>query len=117
MPFGVDGLCLARLYLPSASLSGGSNCAGAQLARGRDTPRISQGMTRVIALAFAGSSDEAMAPPDGLIEAAEATDNPYVLSFALLAYGIAFREADPVRARDALRRGLAIAQDSGNRDQ
>ena len=42
-------------------------------------------------------------------------DNPYALSFALLAYGIAFRNADPVRARDALRRGLAIAQDSGNR--
>ena len=29
--------------------------------------------------------------------------------------GIAFRDADPVRALDALRRGLVIAQDSGNR--
>ena len=28
---------------------------------------------------------------------------------------MAFRDADPVRARDALRRGLVIAQDSGNR--
>ena len=27
----------------------------------------------------------------------------------------AFRDADPVRARDALRRGLVIAQNSGNR--
>ena len=33
----------------------------------------------------------------------------------LLAYGFAFRDADPVRALDALRRGLVIAQDSGNR--
>ena len=56
-----------------------------------------------------------MAAADGLIEAAEATGNPYVLSLALLAYGYAFRDADPVRALDALRRGLVIAQDSGNR--
>ena len=38
-----------------------------------------------------------------------------MLSFALVAYGFAFRDADPVRALDALRRGLVIAQDSGNR--
>ena len=30
-------------------------------------------------------------------------------------YGFAFRDADPVRALEALRRGLVIAQDSGNR--
>ena len=56
-----------------------------------------------------------MAAATGLIDAAEATDNPYVLAYALLAYGLAFRDADPDRARDALRRGLVIAQDSGNR--
>ena len=56
-----------------------------------------------------------MAAANGLIDAAEATRNPYVLSFALLAYGFAFRDADPDRALDALRRGLVIAQDSGNR--
>ena len=56
-----------------------------------------------------------MAAADGLIEAAEATRNPCALSFALFAYGFAFRDADPVRALDALRRGLVIAQDSGNR--
>ena len=57
-----------------------------------------------------------MAAANGLIDAAEATHNPCALSFALFAYGFAFRDADPVRARDALRRGLVIAQDSGNRD-
>ena len=56
-----------------------------------------------------------MAAANGLIDAAEATHNPYALSFALLAYGFAFRDADPDRALDALRRGLVIAQDSGNR--
>jgi tetratricopeptide (TPR) repeat protein len=34
---------------------------------------------------------------------------------ALLASGIAFTDADPVAALNALRRGLVIAQDSGNR--
>jgi hypothetical protein len=48
----------------------------------------------------------------GLIEAAEATRNPYALAFALQAYGYAFRDADPVRALDAVRRGRVIAQDS-----
>ena len=67
-------------------------------------------------LAIAGCADDAMAAATGLIDAAEATRNPFVLSFALLAYGFAFRDADPDRARDALRRGLVIAQDSGNRD-
>jgi hypothetical protein len=51
----------------------------------------------------------------GLIDAAEASHNPNVLSQALLAYGYVFRDADPGRALEALRRGLVIAQDSGNR--
>ena len=46
-----------------------------------------------------------MAAADGLIEAAEATRNPFWLSFALFAYGFAFRDADPDRALDALRPG------------
>ena len=37
-----------------------------------------------------------MAAANGLIEAAEATRNPCALSFALFAYGFAFRDADPV---------------------
>ena len=86
----------------------------AQLARGRDT-HTSTRACLVIALAVAGSADEAMAAANGLIDAAEATRNPYALSFALLAYGFAFRDADPDRAREAMRRGLVIAQDSGNR--
>ena len=52
---------------------------------------------------------------DGLIEAAEATGTPHVLSIALTAHGLAFRDADPVGALNVLGRGLVIAQDSGNR--
>ena len=38
-----------------------------------------------------------------------------MLANALYGYGYAFGDADPVRALEALRRGLVIAQDSGNR--
>jgi hypothetical protein len=54
---------------------------------------------------------------DGLLEAAEATGNPHLLAWALGAYGLAFRDADPVGALNAVRRGLVIAQDSGNRSR
>ena len=76
----------------------------AQLARGRDTHASTRAVL-VIALVFAGSPDEAMAAADGLIDAAEATANPYALSYALMAYGFAFRDADPDRALEAMRRG------------
>jgi predicted ATPase/class 3 adenylate cyclase len=86
----------------------------ARLARGLDT----HGLTTVfllVGLTVTGSFDEAMAIANGLIDTAETTDNPYALSFALGVYGWAVHDADPVRAMAALRRGLAIAQDSGNR--
>ncbi len=86
----------------------------AQLARGRDTHTVTRAWL-VLALTFAGSHDEAMAAATGLIDAAEATHNPCLLSMALYACGNAFRDADPVASLDALRRGLVIAQDSGNR--
>jgi hypothetical protein len=47
--------------------------------------------------------------------AAEATGNPFVVSWAVSAYGLAVHDADPVGSLAALRRGLAIAQDSGIR--
>jgi hypothetical protein len=69
----------------------------------------------VFALATVGSTEEAVDATDGLIDAAESTDNPYILSLALGACGLALADADPVRALNALRRGVAIAQDSANR--
>jgi tetratricopeptide (TPR) repeat protein len=86
----------------------------AQLTRRRDARALIRA-TLVIALMFSGSEDEAMTAAEDLIAAAETTGNPYVLSFALLAYGLAFRDAYPERALDALRRGLVLAQDSANR--
>jgi predicted ATPase len=86
----------------------------AQLARRVDTHAYVTA-NLVIGLTITDSHDEAMAAANGLIDAAEATGNPFVLSWALLAYGIAVQRADPVGSLAALRRGLAIAQDSGNR--
>ena len=86
----------------------------AQLARGLDT----HGLTTVgllMGLTVTGSADEKMAVANGLIDAAESTDNPYAVSLALLAFGWAIYDADPVRSLAAHRRGMVIAQDSGNR--
>jgi len=66
-------------------------------------------------LTLAGAGEEARAAANGLSEAAEATHNPFASAYTLLADGIAYRDADPVRALEALRRGLVIAQHSGNR--
>ena len=85
-----------------------------QLARGRDTHGITTTYL-VFALMLAGCGEEARAAANGLIDTAEATYNPYVLSFALYVHSYAFRDADPAGALDAARRGLVIARDSGNR--
>lgn len=69
----------------------------------------------VFALAAAGSSDEATAAANGLIDAAEATGNPWVLAYALFAWGFAFRNTDSGCAIEAFRRGVLTSQDSGNR--
>jgi tetratricopeptide (TPR) repeat protein len=69
----------------------------------------------VVAHMRAGAHAEAIAVADELIEKADAIANPWAVSYALMIYGMACCDADPMRARDALRRGLAIAQDSGNR--
>ena len=113
VPYGIEGW-LGGAYVYIGQPERCVEWCRAQLARGRDTHTLTRAVL-VIALKIAGSEDEAMAAAKGLIDAAEATRNPYALSFALLAYGFAFRDADPDRAREAMRRGVVIAQDSGNR--
>jgi predicted ATPase len=113
MPFGIEGL-LGGAYLAIGQPERTVEWCRAQLAQGRD----SHGFTRaslVLALTLAGSHDEAMAVARSLIDTAEATRNPWARSLALFSYGFAFSSTDSVRALDAMRRGLVIAQDSGNR--
>jgi tetratricopeptide (TPR) repeat protein len=113
VPFGLEA-ALGVAYMVIGQPERTVEWCRTQLARGRDTHAFTRA-TLVIALTFAGCDEEARAAANGLIDTAEATHNPWALSLALWAYGTAFRHADPVRARDTLRRGLVIAQDSGNR--
>jgi len=113
MPFGLEGW-VGGAYVYIGQPERCVEWCRAQLARGRDTHTLTRA-TLVIALKIAGSGDEAMAATKGLIDAAEATHNPWALSLALWAYGTAFLDADPDRAREAMLRGVVIAQDSGNR--
>jgi predicted ATPase/DNA-binding CsgD family transcriptional regulator len=113
LPYGIEAW-LGVVYLAIGQPERLAELCRAQLARRRDTHVYIRGWL-VLALSLAGSGGEAMDSADGLIEAAEATRNPVFLSLALWVYGLAFRDADPVGALNALGRGLVIAQDSGNR--
>ena len=113
VPYGIEAW-LGAVYLAIGQPERLAEWCRAQLARRRDTHVLIQAWL-VLALTVPGAGGEAMDSADGLIEAAEATGNPHLLAWALLAYGLAFRDAYPVGALDALRRGLVIAQDSGNR--
>jgi tetratricopeptide (TPR) repeat protein len=113
LPYGIES-ALGAVYLAIGQPERMAKWCRAQLARRRDT-HVQVRSWLVLALSGAGCGGEAMDSADGLIEAAEATGNPSVLAWALGAYGLAFRDADPVGALNAYRRSLVIAQDSGNR--
>src|SRR5271163_4435729 len=112
-PYGIEG-ALGLVYVAIGQPERLAELCRAQLARRRDS-HVHIRAWLVGAVALAGSGGEAMDCADGLIEAAEATGNPFLLALALSAYGSAFRDADPVGALNALGRGLVIAQDSGDR--
>src|SRR5271155_70330 len=114
VPFGLEG-ALGAAYLHFGQPERQVEWCRARLAFGRDTHGITRAFLTV-ALTVAGCGEEARAAANGLIEVAEATGNPAALSFALSAYGYAFGDADPAAALDAQRRGLMIAQESGNRN-
>ena len=113
VPFGAEGW-LVGPYLSIGQPERAVELCRAQLARRFDADPFTRACL-VVALTFAGSGDAARTNANGLIDAAEATHNPFVLSFALFACGLAFRGADPAAALEAMRRGLVIAQNSGNR--
>ena len=69
----------------------------------------------MLSLANADAYDEAMTIADGLLQAADATQNPQIKALALNAYAWAHRGADPAAAYEIFRRAMKIAHDSGNR--
>ena len=84
------------------------------IARGRDDGYFAEA-NLAVALTFTGAGEEALTVSEHLVAAAEATNNPLVLCYTLVAFGYPRRDADPVAAYEAFRRGLTIARDSGNR--
>ena len=112
-PFGLEGM-LGGLYLAIGQPERCVEWCRSQLARDRDTLTISRALL-LAALAVIACGEETRAAANGLIDAAEATHNPFALSVALWAYGYAFLNADPAAALDAFREGLAITRASGNR--
>src|SRR6202034_4422609 len=113
LPGGIEAW-LGAVYLAVGQPERMAELCRARLARRPDTHVHIRGWL-VVALAVAGSGGEAMDSADGLLAAAEGTGNPLFYAWALGASSFACHDADPVGALDALRRGLVIAQDSGNR--
>jgi tetratricopeptide (TPR) repeat protein len=111
--FGVEGV-LGTVYISVGQPERWVELCRAQLACGRDTHTFTR-VCLAYALTVAGRIDEAMAAVDGLVDAADATGNPTAMSNARLADGYAFRNTDPGRALEALRRALVIARDCGSR--
>ncbi len=113
LPAGIEAW-LGLVYLAIGQPERLAELCRAQLARRRDN-HVNIRAWLIVALVIAGTAEEARDSADGLIESAEATGNPLLLAWALGAHGLAFRDPDPLAARNDLRRGLMIAQDSGNR--
>ncbi|ORV46774.1 ATP-binding protein [Mycobacterium conspicuum] len=112
LPYGVEGWpCSA--YTTSGQPERSIEFCRAQLRRGRDTHNFTR-VCLILPLAFGVPTDEAVALTDGLVERAEATNNPAALCLALLADGFVFRDVDPARSLTALHQGLMLAQNSGN---
>jgi hypothetical protein len=113
VPFGIEGL-LSVTYLSAGQPELAVDWCRSRVQSGRDTHTVSR-LNLIVSLDAAQSDEEAIAATTGLIEAAEATGNPWALSYALVAFGVAHRHADPVGALEAGRRGLQVAEGSGNR--
>ena len=113
VPFGLAGLA-GGVYLMTGQPERGVEWCRAYLARGRGGQALNRAAL-VNALVLTGSNEAAIIATEGLIEATEATGNPWVLSYAYLACGMAYRLEDPIRALRSTRKGLEIARESANR--
>ena len=113
VPFGFEGL-LSSAYVYAGQPELAVDWCRSRVQSGRDTHTVLRSCL-ILCLTVAQSYEEAIAATPGLIEAAEATRNPWALSMALFGFGAAFAHADPVGALKAIRRGLQVAEDSGSR--
>ncbi|WP_083123441.1 adenylate/guanylate cyclase domain-containing protein [Mycolicibacterium tusciae] len=113
IPFGFEGLA-GGVYMMFGQPERYAGWCREFIQSGRDT----HGMTRsalVNALVFAGARAEAVSAATGVVETAEATGNPWALSYALLSVAWVYDDVDTSRAIEAARRGIGVTRESGNR--
>jgi predicted ATPase/class 3 adenylate cyclase len=115
LPYASARLWLADSHINAAQPDTAIAQAEAHLALGLPDEVIARAALTQ-GLEIAGRTDEALAAAQGLVEAAEATSNPASLCGALMAEGWVSRHTDPARTIELTRRGLTLAQDSGNKD-
>jgi hypothetical protein len=77
VPYGAEGF-IGSAYPAVGQYERWILWCRAQLARGRDTHSLTT-TSLVIGLAVTGSADDAMSAANGVIDAAEATGNPFAL--------------------------------------
>jgi predicted ATPase len=111
MLYDIEPTALGGTYITTGSIDRWLALCRKRLALGEGMNAFNRG-SMVMALTTAGEFDEAKSASEDLLNAADATDNPCAQAFALLSYGYVWRDA---AAYEALRRGLTIAQHSGNR--
>ncbi len=113
MPFGIEGL-LGAGYMVSGQPGRAVECYRQRLASGTDAKGLNRvGLT--LALAAVGDPEGAISIVEGVIDDPGLRCNPYVLSFAQMAYAAVLVGTDSHRALEVARRGLESAHESGNR--
>ena len=113
VPHDFDAL-LGGTYLWVGRPDSGLSCA-ATPSRREPGRHVAVRACLPMALRLSGMVDEAVAACDGLLEAANSTDNPCEKAWAFMGYGLVRQDVDPNGSYDVLRQALDIAQDSGNR--
>ena len=113
LPYGIEGV-LGAVYLAIGQPERLAELCRAQLARRRDTHVYIRAWL-VSPLHWPVPVGRRWIPRMASSRLRRQQATRAVLALALGAYGVAFRDADPVGALNALGRGLVIAQDSGNR--
>src|SRR6185312_11071733 len=93
MPFGLAGL-LGGTYMVIGEADKALEWEDRYVDSVSDPLAISRA-NRILLMVMAGRSEDAIAAAPDVLYAAEATGNPYAISSTLLAYGFAFRDADP----------------------
>jgi predicted ATPase/class 3 adenylate cyclase len=114
MLYDIEPTALGGTYITTGMADRWLELCRSRFARGHGINTYNRA-SMVMALMMAGEPDEAQVACDDLLAAADAGDDPGARSFALFACGYAWRESRPRAAYEALRRGLTIAHDSGNR--